>query len=95
LSGSFPEFVDVLLTRDWMTQTMTRRLSHSGSLIVDDVFKLEEIDRFWPAFAARTGVRLEPLHANQSRPQHYDWDARHVAMMHARFRDDFVNFKYE
>jgi hypothetical protein len=94
-SKDFPEFVEALLARRWMAESMTDRLSQGGSIIVDDVYKLEEIERFWQAFEERTGLRLARLHANRSKATHYQWDPRHVAEIQRRFRDDFVNFRYE
>jgi hypothetical protein len=91
---SFPEFVEVVLARQLMAETLTDRLSHAGALIVDDVYKLEEIDRFWQEFEARTGLTFQRLHANRSKQQVYDWEPRHVEEMHRRFRDDFDNFHY-
>jgi hypothetical protein len=94
-SAGFAEFIDILLTREWMTETLTRRLSRGGKLIVDDVYKLEEIDRFWKDFEARTGLMFTRLHANRSNPQEYPWDERHIDEIHRRFSADFVNFRYE
>ena len=93
-STCFPEFVDVALKRGLLKVTMTRRLSRAGAVIVDDVFKLEEIDRFWEAFEARTGLRLDPLHVNKSRAQAYQWDKHHIEAMYRRFEVDFVNVNY-
>jgi hypothetical protein len=94
-SKDFPEFVEALLAHRWVADTMTDRLSHDGAIIVDDVYKLEEIESFWQALEARTGLRLERLHANRSEPRQYRWDPRHVEMMHQRYREDFVSFRYD
>jgi hypothetical protein len=74
---------------------MTARLSRDGAVIVDDVFKLEDIDRFWETFEARTGLKLERLHVNQSRSRRYQWDERHIAEIRRRFAADFRNFGYD
>ena len=74
---------------------MTARLSRAKSLMVDDVFKLEEIDRFWQALEANTGLTVQRLHTNQSKKRDYQWDERHIAKIRRRFAVDFRNFGYE
>lgn len=94
-SSGFSEFIALMLERELLMRTLTSRLSRSGSQIVDDVYKLEEIDRFWDAFAERTGVRLEPRHANKSAQREYHWDRHHIEEMYRRYGKDFINFGYE
>ena len=91
----FSQFVDAALKAGFLRPSQTQWLSDGERLIVDDVFKLEEIERFWQALEARTGLKVERLHANRSAKATYHWDARHVRDVAARFRDDFVNFGYE
>jgi hypothetical protein len=91
----FPQFIDAALKARLLPRSQTRCLSDGGRIIVDDVFKLEEIDRFWQALETRTGVKVERLHANRSARAAYHWDARHILDVAARFRDDFTNFGYE
>jgi hypothetical protein len=92
-STCFAEFMDIALTQP--PRSMTARLSRKGAVIVDDVFKLEEIDRFWETLEARTGLKLERLHVNQSRSRNYQWDERHIAEIRRRFAADFRNFGYD
>jgi hypothetical protein len=94
-SASFPEFIELVLARRLMAETLTDRLSQAGAVIVDEVYRLEEMDRFWQAFEGRTGLKLERLHANRSKARAHAWEPRHVEEIHRRFRDDFVNFGYE
>jgi hypothetical protein len=94
-SRCFADFVEAALKQPLLTTTMTRRLSQSGAMIVDDVYKLEEIDRLWEAFEARTGLTLERLNVNQSRKRECEWDSRHIEQMYRVFEPDFVNFNYE
>jgi hypothetical protein len=97
-SNCFADFVQAAIDqRALLTTTMTRRLSQGRNMtmIVDDVFKLEEIERLWDAFDARLGLKLERLHANASTPRQYQWDSRHIQEMHRLFEPDFVNFNYE
>jgi hypothetical protein len=94
-STCFAEFMDIVLTQPRTPRSMTARLSRDGTVIVDDVFKLEDIDRFWETFEARTGLKLERLHVNQSRSRRYQWDESHIAEIRRRFAIDFRNFGYD
>jgi hypothetical protein len=91
----FPQFVDAALKARLLPRSQTQWLSDRERIIVDDVFKLEEIDRFWQALETRTGMKVERLHANRSANATYHWDVRHIHDVAQRFRDDFVNFGYE
>lgn len=94
-TSSFAEFMDVVLKDRLLPGSMTARLSRDGALIVDDVFKLEEIHRFWVALETKTGLKVERLHANRSSKREYQWDERHIAEIRSRFAVDFRNFDYE
>jgi len=94
-STCFAEFMELVLAQRLGPNSMTARLSRDGSAIVDDVFKLEEIDRFWDALEAHTGLTVKRLHENRSGKHDLQWDERHVAEVRRRFAADFRNFGYD
>ena len=92
-STSFAEFMDMVLEQRLGPAPMTARLSRAKSLMVDDVFKLEEIDRFWQALETNTGLTVQRLHTNRSKKRDYQWDARHIAKISQALRRRLPQFR--
>lgn len=79
---------------DWITD-------ETGTQIVDEVFKLEEINQHWPHICARIGRPATPLPnknatTNTSRTRAGDLlSAENKTLLEAHFRDDFQRFHYD
>ena len=93
-STCFAEFIDIALKQKLMPGTLTSRLSEAGKIIVDNVYKLEEIDRLWDEFEARNALKIARLHQNRSVAQECQWDKAHIEEMYRRFEIDFRTFDY-
>ena len=75
--------------------TMFGRLSDGEDLIVDDVYKLEEIDDLWQALSERVGVTLAPMHANKGAElSDFVWGNDTRRKFKEKYAEDFEKFGY-
>lgn len=111
MQTSFSAFIRSQYLENWGGfAPMSEHLSDdSGRLLVDEVFKLEELSVSWPDLVARLGVEqdidLETYNATKfgvasatagrgkGRRQHYR-NADDISLIRARFRRDFELFGY-
>ncbi len=76
--------------------TLFERLSQDGNLIVDDVYKLEQIDRMWAALSARMQVNISPAHANKgSALENFAWSSESIRLVNDTHAMDYETFHYE
>src|SRR5699024_2042499 len=75
----FPDFVaqiaaGVLDLQGFLDPAMDYLTDHDGMILVDDIWKLEELADSWPALARRAGIAGQPLgHRNAGRGRRPDW----------------------
>ena len=76
--------------------TIFDRLSRDGELIVDEVFKLEEVDKLWKALSKRTGATIMPEHKNKgSRVDDIVWSQEALQLVEDMHAVDLEVFKYD
>ena len=94
-SQDFNDFVLRYLKRV-EPRTMRARLSGAdGALLVDEWYRLEEMDRFWAALGARTGLDLVPEHSNRGSALDLPlWSAETERAVRQRHAEDFETFGY-
>lgn len=94
-SEDFPGFVHHVLENRLLPGTIYSRLAQEGQLIVDDVFKLEEIDSFWAVVSERIGVDLSSMRVNAGEKKVTVWTPEMRDAIAANHKKDFAAFGYE
>lgn len=96
LTTSFSEFVNKAVSENLIQGSQTSfLLSDKNEPIVNNWYKLENIDVFWEAFGNKTETRIEPLHRNKSIPITLKWDDKMRDIVFNRYSSDYKFFSYQ
>lgn len=98
LSNNFVEFMQHVVTSDVRGPSFTPivdRLSEAGNLLVSDVYKLEEVERFWLDLSHYLQVDIQPIHRNRGANVPIHWRAEHVDYVNTKHAKDFAAFDYQ
>ena len=67
----------------------------AGNRLVDEIYRLEDLDRDWPLIQQRCGLQARLHHQNKGkRPFQIEWTPRLVDLMNEKYADDFDRFGY-
>ncbi len=101
-SHTFEEFVINILpnkvAKKWVFRPQTHYLSgKGGSLLIDNIYHLENIKNDWPEIQGKSGVRLELSHKNRSKStkKRFKWNEAMAGTVQSLFAEDFENFGYD
>ena len=93
---SFEQFVEYAITKNKLPGTLIERLSDkSESVIVDNIFKLEEIENFWDYFSELTGTQFKNIQENKSRNFETPLTDRIREFIYQKHKIDFDYFNYK
>jgi len=95
-TSSFSEFVDRGLDQRAFGFGMTQlqQLSDGSEPILDEVFKLEQIEDLANAFPRRVGIELQLHRHNQADPEALEWDREVLGRVRTVYAADLSAFGY-
>lgn len=97
----FPEFVKQvtmgeLTLQGFLDPAMDYLTDQQGVILVDDIWKLEELATAWPKLAHRAGIADQPLgHRNASRGKRPQWTQKAVNQVRRFYAEDFSRLSYD
>ena len=95
-TSSFSEFIEFVVEKHASPQeTFLERLNYDENKDSLSLFKIDDMEEFWRALEARSGVRLKRMHVNRSeRAQVFDWPEDATRKILDTYHDDFEFFDF-
>ena len=95
-TASFEQFVEYAISKNKLPGTLIERLSdESDRVIVEKIFKLEEIESFWDYFSELTGTLFKNIQENKSRNFETPLTDKIREIIYQKHKIDFDYFNYK
>tara|TARA_A100001015_G_scaffold255424_1_gene296860 strand:- start:442 stop:1164 length:723 start_codon:yes stop_codon:yes gene_type:complete len=95
LSASFEEFLHLALANNWLQTDYYKLLGDKkGKIIIDHIFKIEEVAEKWGKLEKVIGTKLKRYHSNRSLNFKTSWTREMVELVNNKHELDYSLLNY-